>query len=62
MLEGIHQHWVTLLESFTENEWNRTFVHPASGETIQLKKSLAIYAWHCKHHLAHITETIKNFK
>jgi hypothetical protein len=61
LLEGIHQHWVALLESFTENEWNRTFVHPASGETIQLKKSLAIYAWHCKHHLAHITETIKNF-
>jgi hypothetical protein len=61
MLEGIHQHWVALLESFTENEWNRTFVHPASGDTIQLKKALALYAWHCKHHLAHITETTKNF-
>ena len=62
MLEGIHQRWATLLESFSEEDWNRTFIHPASGETMQLKKALALYAWHCKHHLAHITETIKKFK
>jgi hypothetical protein len=61
ILEGLHQHWVALLESFTENEWARTYVHPASGETINLKKALATYAWHCKHHLAHVTETVKKF-
>ncbi|MDF2431892.1 MAG: hypothetical protein JWP44_1523 [Mucilaginibacter sp.] len=61
ILEGIHLHWVTLLESFTGDEWNRTFLHPASGDTTQLKKALALYAWHCKHHLAHVTETIKKF-
>ncbi|ASU36664.1 YfiT family bacillithiol transferase [Mucilaginibacter xinganensis] len=60
MLEGMHQHWVALLESFTENEWERSFKRP-SGETIQLKKALALYAWHSKHHLAHVTETIKKF-
>jgi hypothetical protein len=59
ILEGIHLHWVALLESFTEDEWTRTFLHPASGETMQLKKALALYAWHSKHHLAHVTETIK---
>ncbi|MDB5007703.1 MAG: metal-dependent hydrolase [Mucilaginibacter sp.] len=61
ILEGIHLHWVTLLESFTEDEWNRAFLHPASGDTMELKKALALYAWHCKHHLAHVTETIKKF-
>lgn len=61
MLEGIHQHFVALFESFTENEWARTFVHPASGETISLKKALAMYAWHSNHHLAHVTETVKKF-
>ena len=61
MLEGIHQRWAALLESFSEEDWNRTFIHPASGETMPLKKALALYAWHCKHHLAHITETIKKF-
>jgi len=61
MLEGIHQHMVALFESFTENEWNRTFIHPASGSVTSLKKNLALYAWHGNHHLAHLTETIKKF-
>src|SRR6201996_4894503 len=61
LIEGLHQRWVSMLESFTENEWARTFVHPASGETIPLKKALAMYDWHSRHHLAHITETGKVF-
>lgn len=61
ILEGIHLHWVALLQNFTEEEWNRTFLHPASGDTITLKKALALYAWHSKHHLAHVTETVKKF-
>jgi hypothetical protein len=52
---------VALFESFTENEWQRSFVHPASGDTVSLKKGLALYSWHSKHHLAHITETVKKF-
>jgi len=61
MLDGIHQHLVALFESFTENEWNRTFIHPETGASISLKRNLALYAWHSKHHLAHITNTIKGF-
>ncbi len=61
MLDGIHQHLVALFESFTEDEWNRTFIHPQSGMEVPLKRNLAIYSWHGKHHLAHITETIKRF-
>ena len=61
MLDGIHQHMAALFESFTDREWNRTFIHPESGSTTPLKKVLATYSWHGKHHLAHITETIKKF-
>ena len=61
MLDGIHQHMVALFESFSEEQWNRTFTHPESGDTSPLKKILGLYAWHGKHHLAHITETIKRF-
>jgi hypothetical protein len=61
ILEGVHIHWVALLESFTENEWNRTFTNPESGKTLTLKLALGLYAWHGKHHLAHITETVKKF-
>ena len=61
MLDGIHQHLTALFESFTGNEWDRTFVHPASGSVTPLKKNLALYAWHGNHHLAHLTETIRKF-
>lgn len=61
ILEGLHQRWVVLLESFTEEDWGKTFTNPESGSTMPLKRALALYAWHCKHHLAHITETVKGF-
>jgi hypothetical protein len=61
MLEGIHQHMACLFESFTEEQWSRAYVHPQSGDTVPLKRALAMYAWHGKHHLAHITETAKKF-
>jgi hypothetical protein len=61
MLEGIHQHLVALLDAFTETEWQRTFVHPESSITYTLQLSAAVYAWHSNHHLAHITETMKQW-
>lgn len=61
MLEGIHQHMVALFESFNEPEWERTYFNPASQEKVSLKNALARYAWHGNHHLAHITETSKEF-
>lgn len=54
MLEGIHLRWVALLETMTEDQWNRTFFHPANNETVPLRKALGSYAWHGNHHLAHI--------
>jgi hypothetical protein len=61
MLEGIHQHMVALFESFTENEWLRTFYHPERNDTATLQKTVAMYSWHSNHHLAHITETMKQW-
>lgn len=60
-LEGIHQHMVALFESFTENEWKRTFYHPERQVTFTVQMSAAMYAWHSNHHLAHITETMKQW-
>jgi len=55
MLEGIHLRWVAILQSMDDKQWDRTFVHPESGATIPLRRTLGLYAWHGKHHLAHIT-------
>lgn len=54
ILKGIHLRWVTMLESFTEEDFQRTLVHPDSGQWT-VEQFLALYAWHGKHHTAHIT-------
>jgi len=53
-LEGMHARWVALLESLSDADFERGFAHPERGRTT-LATNLAIYAWHCHHHLAHIT-------
>jgi hypothetical protein len=40
----------------TGEDFGRVFVHPEMGE-VPLDKALALYAWHCAHHLRHITMT-----
>jgi len=62
IIDGLHQRLVAMFEGFSEDDWNRTFIHPESGATISLKRNLAMYSWHGKHHLAHIINTVKGFK
>src|SRR6202035_3989806 len=54
MLEALHDRCVRLLRSLTQPEWKRSFRHPELG-TMTLEKTLALYAWHGRHHLAHIS-------
>jgi uncharacterized damage-inducible protein DinB len=58
LLDSLHDRWVRLLRSLDEAEWKKTFRHPAMGP-MTLEKTLALYAWHGKHHVAHITELRK---
>ena len=61
LLESLHIKWVVLLNSITDEQFERTCFHP-EWEEISLSKLLALYAWHSKHHLAHITELKKRMK
>jgi uncharacterized damage-inducible protein DinB len=54
LIEAIHHRWTTLLESMSEEDYARTFIHPETGEW-SLDAALALYAWHSQHHTAHIT-------
>lgn len=58
LLDSLHDRWVRLLRSLTPEEWKRTFRHPEVGP-MTLEKTLALYAWHGKHHVAHVTELRK---
>ena len=55
LLENLHLRWVCLVRSLGTREWRRAFRHPEHG-LMPLEKSLALYAWHGRHHTAHITQ------
>ena len=54
MIGALHERWVTLLESLAESDFERGYVHPENGRQ-NLATVLALYAWHSRHHTAHIT-------
>jgi hypothetical protein len=54
LLESLHLRWVDLLKSLAPADFERTFRHPALGQ-MTLNATLALYAWHSRHHEAHIT-------
>ena len=56
LLEALHIRWVRLLRHLTDAQWERTFFHPGTQTTFTLDQALVLYAWHGRHHLAHITE------
>ena len=53
-IDALHERWVALLESMTEQDFQKGFVHPVNGRQ-NLERALAIYEWHGRHHTAHIT-------
>jgi len=57
-IEVIHYKLVRLLKKLTDQDLKRTFLHPASGDTIALKQNIGIYAWHSEHHFMHIKNLI----
>ncbi len=54
MIDAIHTRWAALLDSMSDADYERKFIHPETGEWT-LDAALALYAWHSMHHTAHIT-------
>jgi hypothetical protein len=54
LLENLHARWVPLLRSLSGADWKRSFRHPELG-LVSLENNAALYAWHGRHHVAHIT-------
>jgi hypothetical protein len=58
LLDALHDRWCALLRSLTEADLQREFVHPESGP-VTLAENIGIYAWHGRHHVAHIELTLE---
>lgn len=54
LLESLHARWVSLLNSLPDTDFKRKCHHPESGP-IDMEFLLSLYAWHGRHHEAHIT-------
>lgn len=59
LLDALHARWVVLLSQLTDEQWLRTWYHPEAQQTIRLDQALVMYAWHGRHHTAHITSLRK---
>lgn len=55
LLDALHRRWVSLVRSLDETALERTFCHPEFEANASVSALLAMYAWHGKHHVAHIT-------
>ena len=54
IIEGVHSRLAALLNSMSDEDFQKKLNHPESGEWT-LEKFLGLYDWHSKHHTAHIT-------
>jgi len=55
LLHSLHHRWYELLKTITDEQWERTIYHPEQERKITIWELLLIYAWHGKHHAAHVT-------
>ena len=55
LLDALHHRWVVLLESLEATDYARELVHPQHGP-VTLDWMLQLYAWHGRHHAAHVSE------
>ena len=61
LLEALHQRWVLLMRAMEAAQWTRTFRHPERG-VMTLESTLALYAWHGRHHTAQINGLRKRMR
>ena len=55
LLEALHRRWVAFLRLLPDDAFQRAFVHP-EWKRITIEEALALYAWHSRHHAAHIEQ------
>jgi len=54
LIESLHARWVLMLQGLDEAQWKRTYNHAERGPST-IEATTMLYAWHCRHHLGHIT-------
>ena len=61
LLHALHARWYETIKDLSEQEWQRTIFHPELQREVTLWHLLGMYAWHGRHHVAHITTARENY-
>jgi uncharacterized damage-inducible protein DinB len=56
LLFALHARWCQLMKDMKESDWQRTIYHPERKIELHLWDILKSYAWHGRHHVAHILQ------
>lgn len=56
LLYALHSRWYEVLKNIAEDEWNRIVIHSEHKKEMSLWFLLGMYAWHSRHHVAHIVK------
>jgi len=57
LLDALHRRWAAFMRGLPEPAFARTFVHPEWG-SVSIERAIAMYEWHCRHHAAHIRQSL----
>ncbi|HEY9363964.1 MAG TPA: putative metal-dependent hydrolase [Chitinophagaceae bacterium] len=55
LLHALHLRWYEILIHLDDEDWDKTIYHPEHERQFTLWHLLGMYAWHGRHHVAHIT-------
>jgi len=55
LLAALHERWVYMLRCLSSTDLSRTFIHPEMETVLDIDTTITLYAWHGKHHVAHVT-------
>lgn len=57
LLDALHRRWIAFLTQLPDATYSRAFMHPEWGR-VTIDDGIAMYAWHCRHHAAHIEQAL----
>ena len=62
LLHALHSRWYEVLKNMSTGDFNKTVFHPEHKKTFTLWELLGMYAWHGRHHTAHVTALRERMK
>jgi uncharacterized damage-inducible protein DinB len=60
LLHALHTRWYSVLQNMSADDFNRTVFHPEHKKEMTLWFLLGMYAWHSRHHTAHVMTLREN--